>query len=100
MPSDIPAANRLRRPLFSTSGLVCGTALLLGVTGVLTISSGSGGWRGGDMLFFKQVLFLCFGFIVMTAAAALPFAFWRRAALPLGIAGMAWLWLLPSWHSS
>ena len=89
------AYDARRQPLFSAAGMACGAALLLGVTGVLTISSGSGGWRGGDMLFFKQVLFLCFGFIVMTAAAALPFAFWRRAALPLGIAGMAWLWLLP-----
>lgn len=95
MPIDRVFAKRSRQPLFSASGLVCGAALLLGVTGVLTIASGSMGGQGADILFFKQVLFLFFGFIVMSAAAALPFGWWRRCALPLGIFGMAVLWLLP-----
>ena len=96
MSSDVnSAAVRPRRPLFTASGLVCGAALLLGITGVLTIASGSPNWHGADMLFFKQVLFLFFGFIVMSASAALPFRFWRRCALPLGIAGVLVLWFLP-----
>ncbi len=95
MSSDAIASKRPPQVLFSASGLVCGTALLLGVTGVLTIASGSMWGQGVDVLFFKQVLFLFFGFIVMSAAAALPFGFWRRGALPLGIFGVLVLWLLP-----
>ena len=87
--------KRPRQVLFSAPGVVCGAALLLGVTGVLTIASGSPNWHGADVLFFKQVFFLFFGFIVMSASAALPFGFWRKSALPLGIFGMAVLWLLP-----
>ena len=95
MPIDMTASVYPRRPLFSASGMVCGAAVLLGVTGVLTISSGSAGGPGAGVLFFKQVLFLFFGFVVMAASAALPFGFWRGAAWPLGIVGMLVLWLLP-----
>ncbi len=76
--------KRPRQVLFSAPGVICGATLLLGVTGVLTIASGSMGGHGSDVLFFKQVLFLFFGFIVMSASAAIPFGFWRKSALPLG----------------
>ena len=85
-----------RNLLRSPAVLVAVAAFLLGVTGVLTIASGRyDSSVYPDTLLAKQTLFLVSGMIVMFAAAAVPFRFYRKYAPVLGAAGVLLLLLLP-----
>ena len=88
--------NFRRNMLLSPSALVAVAALLLGVTGVLTIASGRFDFPAyPDSLLAKQALFLVSGMIVMFAASAVPFRLYRQYAPVLGAAGVLLLLLLP-----
>ena len=88
--------NVKRNMLLSPAVLTAVAAFLLGVTGVLTIASGRyDSSVYPDALLAKQTLFLVSGMIVMFAASAVPFRFYRKYAPVLGAAGVVLLLLLP-----
>jgi len=82
--------------LWTPSAVASGAAFLLGVTGLMTIASSRfSAAEQPDPLLLKQALFLVAGVVVMVAAAAVPFRFYRKFAWGLGLEGLGSLFLLP-----
>lgn len=86
-----------KRNIFrSPSLLLGGSALVLGLTGILTIASSRYSVVAHpDPLLFKQMLFLIAGLTMLFASSSVPFRVYRRYAPWLGACGVLLLLLLP-----
>ena len=82
-------------PLLPPSFRFGGAAFLLALFGVLTIISSQSAAPQPLYLAARQSCWAVVGFAVFWAASRVPFAWYRRHALPLAVAGIVLLLLLP-----
>ena len=84
--------NKFFQLLMTPENQVFCCSFMLGLTGILTIASSQSAAAMSLRFAMRQSVFLVLGMIVMLLSSRIPFAFWKKIALP-GI-GVFWLLLI------